>query len=87
MISRLSPEFREALGKLDPVTRRKARQAYQLFKNNPRHGSLNFKRLRGTGNHYSARIDDNYRVLGVVQGNAIIWYWVGPHDEYDRMIP
>ena len=87
MISRLAPEFREALGKLDPATRRKARQAYQLFKDNPaswqpelQTGSRNKKPL-------FARIDDNYRVLGVVQGNAIIWYWVGPHDEYERMIP
>ena len=87
MISRLAPEFFDALRKLDPVTWRKVRQAYQLFKDNPRHGSLRFRRVRGTRSHYSARIDDNYRVLGLVQGNIITWYWVGPHDEYERMIP
>ena len=87
MISRLAPEFIEALRKLDPATRSKARRAYRLFKDNPRHGSLRFRRVRGTRNHYSARIDDDYRVLGLVQGNVITWYWVGPHDEYERMIP
>ena len=87
MISRLDPEFLEALRRLDPATRRKVQRAYHLFKDNPRHGSLKFRRVRGTRNHYSARIDDNYRVLGVVEGNVITWYWVGPHDEYDRMIP
>ncbi len=87
MISRLDPEFLEALRKLDQATRRKVQRAYQLFKDNPRHGSLRFRRVRGTRNHYSARIDDYYRVLGVVEGNSITWYWVGPHDEYERIIP
>ena len=87
MISRLDPEFLEALRKLDHETRRKVQRAYQLFKDNPRHGSLRFRRVRGTRNHYSARVDDYYRVLGVVEGNTITWYWVGPHDEYERMIP
>ena len=87
MISRLDPEFLEALRRLDSATRRKVQRAYQLFKDNPRHGSLKFRRVRGTRNHYSARVDDYYRVLGLVEGNIITWYWVGPHDEYERMIP
>ena len=87
MISRLGPEFLEAFRKLDSATQHKVRRAYQLFKDNPRHGSLKFRRVRGTRNHYSAWVDDYYRVLGVVEGNVVTWYWVGPHDEYDRMIP
>ena len=35
---------------------------------------------------YSARVDDSYRVLGRRDGNVIIWYWIGPHNQYDRMI-
>ena len=87
MISRTNPEVWDAFRRLDADTQRKVRRAYELFRDNPRHGSLRFKRVRGTRNHYSARIDDDYRVLGLVQGNVITWYWVGPHDEYERMIP
>ena len=65
----------------------KSSELISYSKDNPRHGSLQFRRVRGTRNHYSARVDDYYRVLGVVEGNVITWYWVGPHDEYDRMIP
>ena len=87
MISRTNPRFWGAFGRLDPEIQRKVRRAYELFQNDPRHGSLKFRRVRGTRNHYSARVDDYYRVLGVVEGDTITWYWVGPHDEYDRMIP
>ena len=86
MISVASLEFLRAYTRLDPETRRKVRRAHQLFKHNPRHGGLQFKRVRGMDNVYSARIDNNYRALGELRGNVITWYWVGPHDEYERMI-
>lgn len=87
MDSRITRGFREALRELDPVIQRKVQRAYDLFLNNPQHGSLDFKRVRGRRNIYSARVDDNFRVLGELEGDTITWYWVGPHDEYDRMIP
>ena len=86
MISRLSAEFLQAYRTLDPEIRAKVKRSYELFITNPRHGSLRFKRIRSRRNTYSARIDDNYRVLGRLDGNVITWYWVGPHDEYERMI-
>ena len=87
MDSRITRSFREALRELDPVIQRKVQRAYDLFLNNLQHGSLDFKRVRGRRNIYSARVDDNFRVLGELEGDTITWYWVGPHDEYERMIP
>ena len=87
MISRLSREFLDAFMKLDPEVQRKVQRAYELFKDNPGHGSLRFKRVRGRGNLYSVRVDDNFRVLGELHGDTVTWHWVGPHDEYERMIP
>ena len=87
MISQTSPEFWDAFRRLDAYTQRKARQAYELFRDNPRHIGLWFKRVQGTRNHYSVRIDSNYRALARRAGNVLIWYWIGPHDEYERMIP
>ena len=86
MISRISPEFLRLYRQLDPEIRRKALRARRLFLDNPRHGSLQFKRVRGRRNVYSARVDDNFRVLGELNGDTITWHWIGPHDEYDRMI-
>ena len=87
MDSRITRSFREALRELDPVIQRRVRRAYHLFMDNPQHGSLYFKRVKGTRNLYSARVDDNYRVLGELNGDTITWYWIGPHDEYERIIP
>ena len=87
MISRISPQFLDALRKLDPEIQRKIERAYQLFRDNPQHGSLQFKPVQGLRNRYSVRIDSNYRALGRIDGNIITWYWVGPHSEYARMIP
>ena len=87
MISRTNPRFWDAFGRLDPETQRKVRRAYELFQNDPRNSGLRFKRVQGTRNLYSARIDSNYRALARVEGDVAIWYWVGPHDEYERMIP
>ena len=44
------------------MIQRKVQRAYELFDNDPRHGSLNFSRIQGSRNLYSARIDDNFRV-------------------------
>ena len=87
MISHTTPEFWDAFSKLNPEIQRKVQRAYELFKDNPRHPGLRFKRVQGTGNRCSVRIDSNYRVVGRVYGDLVSWYWVGPHDEYDRMIP
>lgn len=65
---------------------RRARRAYRLFRDNPHHPSLAFKQVHPTRPVYSVRITLGYRAVGVVQGDEIIWYWVGPHHEYERLI-
>jgi len=86
MLSRITPEFLRLYRQLDPEIRRKVLRAHKLFLNNPRHGSLRFKRVKGRRYVYSARIDENFRVLGELNGDTITWHWIGPHNQYDRMI-
>ena len=35
---------------------------------------------------YSVRVSTDYRALGVVDGTDIVWFWIGAHHEYDRML-
>jgi len=35
---------------------------------------------------FSARITAGYRTLGVREGDDMIWFWIGTHSEYDRLI-
>ena len=86
-ISRPSAGFFEEYRRLPRHIREKAKKAYRLFQNNPSHRSLDFKPIRSLNGVYSARVDNDYRVLGRRDGNVIYWFWIGPHSEYDRMIP
>ena len=61
-------------------------RAYQLFRRNPSHPGLNFKRVDDENNIYSARIGRGYRALGQLDGSDIVWFWIGPHSEYDRLV-
>ncbi len=45
MTSRVSSDFRRDLARLPERARRQAREAYRLFKANPHHPSLKFKKL------------------------------------------
>jgi hypothetical protein len=51
---------------------RDAERAYRLFQANPSHPGLQFKKLEGEDDIYSARIGLGYRALAVVRGNRIV---------------
>jgi len=69
--------------RLPESLQRVARENFELLKNNPAHPSLHFKRV---GNLWSARVGINYRAVAVEDGVDFIWVWIGPHDEYRRLI-
>jgi len=78
--------FREAYGNLPEPVRRQAWRAYRLFRQNPSHPGLNFKRVDERNNTYSVRIGLGYGALGRLDGSDIVWFWVGPHSEYDKQM-
>ncbi len=63
-----------------------ARRAYQLWLQDPQHPSLRFKRIHDKLPIYSVRVGLGWRAVGVQQGEIMIWYWIGSHAEYDRLI-
>jgi hypothetical protein len=60
-----------------------ADENFERLKKNPRHPSLHFKKV---GRFWSARIGIHYRAAAVEDGNDVIWFWIGHHSEYDRII-
>jgi hypothetical protein len=71
---------------LPPEVQREAKNAYRLFRDNPSYPGLQFKKLEGHDNVYSARIGLNYRALAVMQDERVVWYWIGSHADYDRLV-
>ncbi len=61
-------------------------KAFRLFQQNPRHPSLQFKKLESAINTYSARVSIGCRALATLDGDTAIWFWIGSHAEYDRLI-
>jgi plasmid maintenance system killer protein len=62
-----------------------AAKAFSSLKRDPRHPSLQFKKLAGNP-YWSVRINDNYRALAVRSGETCAWFWIGTHAEYDAIL-
>jgi hypothetical protein len=86
MQSRTTRQFWRLLTDLPFEAQRDAKRAYRRFQNNPAHPGLQFKKLEGEDNIYSVRIGLDYRALAVMRKDRIVWYWIGGHAEYDRLV-
>jgi hypothetical protein len=60
-----------------------ARRNFELLKQDPRHPSLHFKKVES---RWSVRIGRSYRALAMEVEDGLLWGWIGPHDEYMRLI-
>jgi len=80
---RTTARFWTSFARLPEAAQRVARQNFELLKENRAHPSLHFKKV---GKLWSVRVGINHRALAVEDGADFIWVWVGPHDEYKRLI-
>jgi hypothetical protein len=78
-----SPKFWSAYEALPFQVRRLADANFELLKRNPRHPSLQFKKV---GRYWSVRVGLRYRALAVDADGGCLWFWIGSHADYDRMI-
>ena len=88
MKSRRSKRFHQLFDALPESIKRQAREAYKLLQANPSHPGLRFKPVDPSDpTVYSARVGDQYRVIGVKQKDgSIVWDWIGTHAEYDKLV-
>jgi hypothetical protein len=86
MNSRTTKAFWKHYWALPPEIRQRARQTYTLWRDNPAHPSLFFKRVKEKQPLYSVRIGLAYRAVGLLKADTVTWFWIGAHAEYDRLI-
>jgi hypothetical protein len=63
-----------------------ADKSFAILKSDPTHPSLRLKKI---GDLWSVRVDIHYRAIGMDAPrveNGILWFWIGPHAEYDRLV-
>ncbi|MBI4714600.1 MAG: hypothetical protein HY760_01410 [Nitrospirae bacterium] len=78
-----SPEFWICFDSLPSQIQELARKNFSLLKKNPQHPSLQFKKI---GEYRSVRIGLKYRALGVGVSEGVLWFWIGPHAGYDKLL-
>ena len=83
MRHRAHPDFWKHYDQLPENVQDLADKHFELLKSNPGHPSL---RLKKVGGYWSARIGRKYRALAIEVEDGLLWTWIGPHDEYERLI-
>ena len=86
MRSHLTEDFVSRFEKLPPRIQRLARKNYKLWKKNPSHAGLQFKRVGKRKPVYSVRVGIGWRALGLKMDDVIVWFWIGSHAEYNELI-
>jgi hypothetical protein len=83
LTNKATPAFWERYKRLPNEVRQLADKTYALFKQDPTHPSIQFKRV---GRYWTARIGLHYRALAVAHDDVIVWFWIGSHAEYDQLL-
>jgi hypothetical protein len=78
-----SPSFWAAYESLPLSVQRQADRNYELLKADPKHPSLHFKKA---GKYWSVRVGLHYRALAVNVEDGVLWFWIGSHAEYDKLV-
>lgn len=75
--------FWEAYQRLPAQVRRLADRNFKRLKADPAHPSLHFKQA---GRYWSVRVGLHFRALGIRDGDDVVWFWIGSHADYDRLL-
>ncbi len=83
MKHRTNPRFWRCYQGLPKEIRDLADRNYSLLKTDPAHTSLHFKKIASL---WSVRVGLHYRALATEAADDLVWFWVGSHAEYDRIV-
>ena len=78
-----NPDYWFHYRRLPTDIRALADEKFRILKGDPHHSSL---RLKKVGVFWSVRINLRYRALAKSRPEGLVWFWIGPHAEYERLI-
>ena len=78
-----NPSFWECYRKLTSLIQQLVDENFKLLKRNPRHPSLHLKKVN---RYWSARVGIKHRAVAVEIDEGLVWFWIGTHTEYDKLI-
>ncbi len=78
-----SPSFWVCYKNIPRQIQELADRNFALIKEDPKHPSLHTKKV---GKYWSVRISRRYRALAVEVEGGLLWFWIGTHAEYDKLL-
>jgi hypothetical protein len=63
--------------------RKLADEAFAHLEQDPQYPALHLKKV---GRFWSARVGGNYRALAIEAADGLVWFWIGTHAEYDKLL-
>ena len=78
-----NPFFLERIRRTARKYKKLADKNFELLKKNPYHPSLHLKKV---GRYWSVRVGKKYRAIGIEIEDGIIWFWIGKHSEYEKIV-
>jgi len=84
--SKTTAKFWKCHESLPVEIKKKAKEAYLLFREDPWYSSLHFKRVHSSLPVYSVRITKDYRAVGILKDERVIWFWIGSHSGYNNLL-
>lgn len=83
MNHRADPEFWFHYRRLPEEIQTLADKNFELVRQDPRHPSV---RLKKVGELWSARVGLHYRALAIDDPDGLLWFWIGHHSDYDKLL-
>lgn len=80
------PCFWRRYRQLPKDIRELADKNHELLRVNPQHPSLQLKKIGTPRQLWSVRVGMHYQALGLDKPEGIVWFWIGSHAEYDKML-
>ena len=77
-------EFWQHYDRLPRRAQKLADHAFEFFKKDPLYPGLQFKRVRR--DIWSVRIGDHYRAMAKQRADGWMWFWIGTHEEYNKLV-
>jgi hypothetical protein len=82
--SKATARFWACYQRLPGDVQRSARERYALLLHDPLHPLHQFREFNR--DLWSVRINPNYRALARLRGDLVVWFWIGTHAEYDKLV-
>jgi hypothetical protein len=77
--------FKKLFARLPAPIQKQATADYEVFKRNLSYPGRCFKRIDPEKPIYSVRIGMDYRAVRVMEKDMIRWYWIGSHEDYNKL--